>query len=209
MTNPNEVFAPKRSKQTEAGIKLDWNSFGATLGVYRIEQPNNATTFTPGSAIGTFTVDGEQVNKGVELNVFGEPLHGLRLLAGATWMDTELKKTTNGATDGNRAAGVPRFQYNLGADWDVPGIQGAALSGRLLRTGGEYVNAANTLSIPAWTRVDLGARYRFKADDKYITLRANVENVANEAYWAAASTANNYLTQGEPRTLKVSATVDF
>ncbi|MND70631.1 Ferrichrome receptor FcuA precursor [compost metagenome] len=209
VTNPNEVFAPKRSKQTEAGIKLDWNSFGATLGVYRIEQPNNATTFTPGSAIGTFTVDGEQVNKGVELNVFGEPLHGLRLLAGATWMDTELKKTTNGATDGNRAAGVPRFQYNLGADWDVPGIQGAALSGRLLRTGGEYVNAANTLSIPAWTRVDLGARYRFKADDKYITLRANVENVANEAYWAAASTANNYLTQGEPRTVKVSATVDF
>ncbi|MNU01278.1 Ferrichrome receptor FcuA precursor [compost metagenome] len=57
--------------------------------------------------------------------------------------------------------------------------------------------------------MDLGARYRFKADDKYITLRANVENVANEAYWAAASTANNYLTQGEPRTVKVSATVDF
>jgi iron complex outermembrane receptor protein len=124
-------------------------------------------------------------------------------------MDTELKKTSNGLTDGNRAAGVPRFQYNLGADWDIPGLKGAALSGRMLRTGGEYINAENTLSIPAWTRVDLGARYGFKADDKYITLRANVENVANKAYWASASTANNYLTQGEPRTLKVSATVDF
>lgn len=209
VTNPGEVFPPKRSKQTEAGVKLDWATYGATLGVYRIEQPNSSTSFAPGSALGTFNVDGEQVNKGVELNVFGEPLDGLRLLAGATWMDTELKKTANGATDGNRAAGVPRFQYNLGADWDVPGIQGAALSGRMLRTGGEYVNATNTLSIPAWTRVDLGARYGFKADDKYITLRANIENVANKAYWASASTANNYLTQGEPRTLKVSATVDF
>ncbi|WP_232239965.1 TonB-dependent receptor [Pseudomonas alkylphenolica] len=209
VTNPGEVFAPKRSKQTEAGVKLDWDSYGATLGVYRIEQPNNSTRFTPGVVNGTFNVDGEQINKGVELNVFGEPLDGLRLLAGATWMDTELKKTAGGATDGNRAAGVPRFQFNVGADWDVPGIDGAAVSGRLLRTGGEYVNTTNTLSIPAWTRVDLGARYGFKADDKYITLRANVENVANKAYWASASTANNYLTQGEPRTVKLSATVDF
>ncbi|WP_338722745.1 TonB-dependent receptor [Pseudomonas tolaasii] len=208
VTNPGEVFAPNRSKQTEAGVKLDWDSYGATLGVYRIEQPNSATNRNP-NGTNTFSVDGEQVNKGVELNVFGEPVDGLRLLAGATWMDTELKKTSNGLTDGNRAAGVPRFQYNVGADWDVPGIQGAALSARVLRTGGEYVNAANTLNIPAWTRVDLGARYGFKADDKYITLRANVENVANKAYWASASTANNYLTQGEPRTVKVSATVDF
>src|SRR5690606_10040388 len=114
---------PKRSKQTEAGVKLDWESYGATLGVYRIEQPNNSTTLNPGSALGTFNVDGEQESKGVELNVFGEPLDGLRLLAGATWMDTELKKTAGGATDGNRAAGVPRFQYNLGAEWDIPGIQ--------------------------------------------------------------------------------------
>lgn len=202
--NPNEVFPPKRSKQVEAGVKFDGDTYGATLGVYRIEQPNSST-----SRSNVFSVDGEQVNKGVEMNVFGEPVDGLRLLAGATFMHTELDKTSGGVTDGNRAAGVPRFQYNLGADWDVPGIEGAALSGRMLRTGGEYVNADNTLSIPSWTRVDLGARYGFKADDKYITLRANVENVANKAYWASASTANNYLTQGEPRTLKVSATVDF
>ena len=209
VTNIGEVFPPRRSKQTEAGVKLDWDSYGATFGVYRIEQPNSATSFMPGQTLGTFSVDGEQINKGVELHLFGEPVEGLRLLAGATWMDTQLKKTSNGLTDGNRAAGVPRFQYNLGADWDIPGIEGAALSGRMLRTGGEYINADNTLSIPAWTRVDLGARYGFKADDKYITLRATVENVANKAYWASASTANNYLTQGEPRTLKVSATVDF
>ncbi|WP_130908360.1 TonB-dependent receptor [Pseudomonas sp. Sample_16] len=209
VTNPNEVFAPNRSKQTEAGVKLDWNSFGATLGVYRIEMPNSSTSTVTGNRLPTFSVDGEQVNKGVELNVFGEPLDGLRVLAGATWMDTEQKKTSNGLNDGNRAAGVPRFQYNLGADWDVPGIQGAALNARMLRTGGEYVNAANSLSIPAWTRVDLGARFGFTADDKYITLRANVENVANKAYWSSASTSNNYLTQGEPRTLKLSATVDF
>ncbi|MNP18241.1 Ferrichrome receptor FcuA precursor [compost metagenome] len=209
VSNANEVFPPKRSKQVEAGVKLDWNSFGASLGVYRIEQPNSVTYRAPGAALDTFSMDGEQVNKGVELNLFGEPLDGLRLLTGAVFMHTEQKNTAYGSNDGNRAAGVPRFQYNLGADWDMPGIEGAALSARLLRTGGQYVNAANSLSIPAWTRVDLGGRYRFKLDDKQVTLRANVENVANKAYWASASTSNNYLTQGTPRVLRLSASVDF
>lgn len=195
---------PARSKQIEAGMKVDMGSYGASLGVYRIEQPASAT-----STANIFGVDGKQRNRGVELNLYGEPVEGFRLLSGATWMNAELEKTAGGANDGNRAAGVPRFQYNVGADWDVPGLEGAALNARLLRTGGQYVNAQNTLDIPAWTRVDLGARYRFKMEDKEITLRANVENVANKAYWAAASTASNYLTQGEPRTLKVSATVDF
>ena len=209
VSNANEVFPPKRSKQVEAGVKLDWNSFGATLGVYRIEQPNSTTFREPGASKDTFSMDGEQVNKGVELNVFGEPIEGLRLLTGAVFMHTELDNTANGRNDGNRAPGVPRFQYNLGADWDVPGIAGAALNARVLRTGGQYVNTDNSLSIPAWTRVDLGGRYSFKMDDKLVTLRANVENVANKAYWASASTSNNYLTQGTPRVLRLSASVDF
>ncbi|MFJ4394710.1 TonB-dependent siderophore receptor [Pseudomonas sp. NPDC089396] len=209
VSNANEVFPPKRSKQVEAGVKLDWNSFGATLGVYRIEQPNSTTFREPGASKDTFSMDGEQVNKGVELNMFGEPIEGLRLLTGAVFMHTELDNTANGRNDGNRAPGVPRFQYNLGADWDVPGIAGAALNARVLRTGGQYVNTDNSLSIPAWTRVDLGGRYSFKMDDKQVTLRANVENVANKAYWASASTSNNYLTQGTPRILRLSASVDF
>jgi hypothetical protein len=51
-------------------------------------------------------------------------------------MDTELRNTQNGANDGNRAIGVPSFQFNAGADWDVPGLQGVALNARMLRTGG-------------------------------------------------------------------------
>jgi len=201
--NIGQVFSPARSKQIEAGIKYDQGTFGASFGLYRIEQPADGYI----NSQGIFVREGEQENRGLELNVFGEPLVGLRLLAGATWMDTELKGTQNGSNDGNRAIGVPRFQYNLGADWDVPGLAGVSLNGRLVRTGGQYADAANNLSIPAWTRVDLGARYRFKVEQKDVTLRANVENVANKAYWESAF--GGYLTQGDPRTLKVSATLDF
>jgi iron complex outermembrane receptor protein len=77
----------------------------------------------------------------------------------------------------------------------------------MLRTGGKYLNAANTQSIPAWTPFDVGARYAFRLDERDIPLRANLENVANEACWASAN--GGFLTQGTPLTLKVSATVDF
>ena len=171
--------------------------------MYRIEKPSDGYT----NADGTYVRQGTQRNRGVELNLYGEPIDGLRLLAGATLMDTELKGTKNGANDGNRAIGVPKFQYNLGADWDVPGLQGVALNARMLRTGGQYANEANTLSIPAWNRFDLGARYSFDVEQRAVTLRANLENVANTRYWASAN--GGYLSQGEPRLLKVSATVDF
>ncbi len=201
-SNAGATFAPYRSKQIEAGVKLDWGTFGGSLGVYRIEQPQGITQG------GTFSVDAEQRNRGVELNMFGEPLSGLRVLAGATWMDTELRGTVNGLNDGNRAVGVPKFQFNVGTDWDVPGVPGLTVNGLLLRTGGQYIDSANNLSIPAWTRVDLGARYAMKLDEeRRLTLRAGLENVADKAYWA--STNGGYLTQGEPRTLKVSATLDF
>ncbi|BAN48155.1 TonB-dependent receptor [Metapseudomonas resinovorans] len=200
-SNSGEMFAPFRSKQIEAGVKLDWGTFGGSLGVYRIEQPQGVTNN------GVFGVDAEQRNRGVELSLFGELQPGLRLLAGGTLMDTELRGTANGSNDGNRAVGVPEFQYNLGLDWDVPGVPGLAVNGLLMRTGGQFYDSANELSIPAWTRVDLGARYAFKLEQRDLTLRANLENVADEGYWE--STNGGYLTQGAPRTFKLSATLDF
>jgi len=208
VTNGNQAYAPARSKQTEAGVKVDMGSYGATLGVYRIEQPSDGySLLNADGKSATYVREGQQINKGVELNVFGEPLAGLRVLGGVTVMKTELKDTQNGANDGNRAIGVPSFQFNADVDWDVPGLQGVTLSGRMLRTGGQYADAANNLSLPSWNRFDVGARYNFKVDQRDVTLGATVENVADKKYWESA--LGGYLSQGEPRVAKLSATVDF
>ncbi len=200
--NRGTMFAPYRSKQTEVGVKLDWGRFGGNLSVFRIEQPQGVL-----DGNGNYGVDGEQRNRGIELSLFGEPLSGLRLLGGATWTEAELRGTAGGVNDGNQAVGVPEFQFNVSADWDVPGVPGLSLNGLLLRTGGQFVDTGNDYSIPAWTRVDLGARYKTRLDQRAVTFNAVVENVADENYWASAN--GGYLTQGAPRTLKVSATVDF
>ena len=207
LTNHGQTYAPARSKQTEAGVKVDMGSYGATLGVYRIEQPTQGYSQLNADNSTTYVFQGNQVNKGVELNVFGEPLPGLRLLGGATVIHTEVSGTAGGANDGNRAIGVPTFQLNAGVDWDVPGLQGVSVNGRMLRTGGQYADAANNLSLPTWNRFDVGARYTFKVEQRDVTLGATVENVANTKYWESA--LGGYLTQGDPRVAKLSATVDF
>jgi iron complex outermembrane receptor protein len=151
--------------------------------------------------------DGKQVNRGIELSVFGEPVEGLRLMAGGTRLKSELEDTAGGVNDGNHAIGVPTFQLNATVDWDVPGLNGLALNARALRTGGQYADQANTLSLPTWNRFDAGARYTFKVERKDVTLRMNVENITDKNYWASAN--GGYLTQGEPRLVKFSGTIDF
>lgn len=200
--NAGTMFPPGRTKQLEAGIKFDRQTYGANLAVFRIEKPSDGYTLN-----NVFIRDGEQVNKGLELSLFGEPIEGLRLMAGGTRMASEQKNTANGSNDGNHAIGVPTFQLNASVDWDLPGVPGLSLNARMLRTGGQYVDAANNVSLPTWNRFDAGARYKLKVAEKDLTLRVNVENLTDKNYWASAN--GGYLTQGDPRLVKFSGTLDF
>ena len=51
----------------------------------------------------------------------------------------------------------------------------------------------------------MGARYVLPTAGRRITLRAAVQNVTNKAYWAGQL----YYGLGAPRTVLLSATVDF
>jgi iron complex outermembrane receptor protein len=200
--NFGQLLPPERSKQYEVGVKYDNEKFGASLAAFQIEKPS---TFTNGA--GFFVADGNQRHRGVEAAVYGQPVKGVRLIAGATYINAQQLDTANGATDGNRPVGVPSFMFNLGAEYDVPMLTGLTLSARWIHTGSQYLNVTNTLSIPAWDRFDLGTRYATVVFGKPTTFRASVTNVANKSYWA--STAGGYLTQGAPRTFLLSMTTDF
>ena len=201
-SNAGQVFKPYKAKQKEVGVKVDFDSAMLTLSAFEITKPSGQLT---GSV---YAADSEQRNRGLELNLSGEPLRGLRLLGGVTFLDAELTRTSNPATRGNRPVGVPRFTANLGAEWDTPWVAGLTLTGGVIHTGKEYVNQANTQSVPSWTTFDLGARYVTRIDGKAVTLRANVVNLFNRAYWSGVASYGT-LSQGVPRTLMLSASMDF
>ncbi|WP_222910349.1 TonB-dependent siderophore receptor [Pseudomonas sp. DNDY-54] len=205
VVNAGEVLDPYVAEQMEVGMKYDGGAIGGSLAVF--------TTDRPFSIIdnGVFSDGGEQRNRGIELSVFGEPAYGVRLLGGLTLLDAELTKTENGENEGNRAIGVPRTQANIGGEWDLSGVPGLTLTSRVLYTSSQYASIDNDLEIPSWTRLDLGARYRMIIEDRDVTLRARVDNVTGRDYWASTGgyPGQNYLVLGAPRTLSVSATVDF
>jgi len=73
----------------------------------------------------------------------------------------------------------------------------------------QYLDAANTQSIPSWTRFDAGVRYTFeRKDGKPIAVRFNVENLFDLNYWASANSTIG-LAMGAPRTFLLSLSADF
>ena len=205
IVNAGEVLEPFTGDQYEIGAKYDGGDVGATIALFQLTRPNSIVVDQ------VFSASGEQENTGVELSVFGEPLEGLRLLGGATFLDTELARTQDGMNEGNAPIGVPEIQANLNAEWDVAALSGLTLDGRIVLTGEQYADAANTVELDGWTRLDIGARYTLDIAERPVTLRARIENLTDEAYWASTGgfPGANYLILGNPRTFSVSASVDF
>jgi iron complex outermembrane receptor protein len=208
-SNFGQTLAPYVSKQVETGVKVDWGHVITTAAYFEITQPSLLIQPATGF-LGTYTQDGQQRNRGVELNATGELIDSVRILGGITLMDGTLTRSANAALIGNTAPGVPDVQLNLGGEWDTPFLRGFTLTGRAIYTSEQYYDTANLQKIPDWVRFDLGARYAFVSPwtGKDITIRANVINVANKGYWAAA-TPTYGLVLGTPRTYMVSTTFDF
>lgn len=207
VANVGEVLEPFRAEQAEVGVKYDGGSFGGALSAFRTSLPGEF--FDPSSRI--YSAGGEQRNQGVELTVFGEPVEGLRLLGGATWLDAEIVRALDATLNGKSPIGVPEFQVNANVEWDVSALAGLTLEGRVVHTGAQPASADNAVELEAWTRFDAGVRYAFEAGGQPVTLRARVENVADKNQWVAVGgyPGSNYLTLGAPRTLRLSISTEF
>ena len=202
--NANEIFAPVVNDQKEVGVKYDFGFMAVTASLFEITQASGFTD--PVTRI--FSVGGRQVNRGLELNVFGEVADGVRL-GGVTLIDAELERTAGGRFDGNDVPGVANVAINLYGEYDIDWLTpGLTLTGRVIHTGNTWYDQANTQKIDDWTRVDAGLRYAFTGPyDKPVELRANVENLFGEDYWA--SSARGFLAAGASRTFTVSAAIEF
>ncbi|MGY4628630.1 TonB-dependent receptor [Bradyrhizobium sp. USDA 4486] len=201
--NTNQVFAPFKIRQYEVGTKLDLGRFGASLAAFQISLPSGVTD--PVGKI--YSLDGEQRNRGVEFNTFGEVGPGIRVLGGVTYLDARLTKTGGHLYDGNDAIGAPGWQSNLGIEWDAPFLPGLTATARSIYTSRAYVSADNIQSVPAWMTFDIGARYATSLAGRPTTFRAAVTNLFDNRYWIGNPTG--YVISGMPRMLWLSMSVDF
>ncbi|WP_248750292.1 TonB-dependent siderophore receptor [Pseudomonas sp. MWU15-20650] len=207
--NSGEILAPYQTKQYEVGAKFDLGSFATTLALFQIEKPSAYTDPTTN----IYGLNGEQRNRGLEWNFFGEAQPGLRLMGGASYTKAELTKALVKRNEGNQVTGVPKIIAKLGAEYDLQAVPGLTLTAGTQYIGSRYVTDDHRMELPSYTVFDVGGRYTTKVMSKPVTLRANVENVANRAYWIGSYNGGDGSGLsgglGTPRTLQLSASVDF
>lgn len=199
VTNAGTVFKPFKTEQVELGLKYDAGQYGGSVSVFQSEKPSYGIDST-----NTFSQIGDQTNEGLEIMAFGKASKTVTVLGGLSVLNTDV--------DGQDAIGAPSAQANVGLEWSPQQVQGLAFEIRAIYTSSQYADAANTQEVPSWTRLDLGVRYVMAVgNDQALTLRARLDNVTDRNYWASAGgfPGSGYLTIGNPRTLTVSASLDF
>lgn len=201
--NAGQVMRPYRSNQYEIGVKYNQGELLINLALFQITKPSGAI-----DSSNTFSTNNEQRNRGIELNLSGEPLEGLRMTGSLSLIDAELTKSPTSGVRGNKPVGVSPVQANIGVKYALPVLNGLSLNSQINYNGKQYVNQANTQSIGSWITVDMGVAYKTQVYSIPATFRFDVQNVFDRHYWAGVASYST-IAQGAPRTFLASVTVDF
>ena len=123
------------------------------------------------------------------------------MLGGVSYLKSKQRDT------GKDSYGVPDWTVNLGLEWATP-VNGLSLGGRMVHTGKQWVNAANTLQLPSSQRLDLNAKYKTQLGQTPVTFNAFIENVTNRRYWSGMF-SDGYAMPAPPRAVRLAATFSF
>lgn len=87
-------------------------------------------------------------------------------------------------------------------------MEGLSVNARGTYVDSQYLNNTNTLELPDYTLLDVGAKFSTNIGGVATTFRANVDNVTDEKYWAGVF-QSGFTTVGGARTYKLGVTFDF
>lgn len=214
---------PITGTNTEFGIKKDWfdGKWNTTLSVYRILKQNELTAdpsngTRPDGSKETFSVPlGEKRAQGVEFDLRGEVLPGLRLIANYAYTDSKVTEVTAGVTGFKVGDIVPGYAKHVANSWLSYDLQNGALKGAGVSAGFTYMagRATDTWSVglqklPNYFKLDGGIYY---GRDK-IKVTANVFNILDRYLYSGSyySWLNAYYWQAEaPRNYRLSIAYKF
>lgn len=209
--NAGEALSPYRSKQWEAGYKLDIGRIALALAAYQIKRPY--------AFVGTDNVyreQGRQRNRGVELTANGRIADNLNLFGGVSVLDPKLFDTGSPLTSDRQILGLPKLAFNLLGEYRLPMLPELTLSANVSHVSQRPGNYSNTDFVDGYTLVDLGIRYQTKINGQDLALRLAVNNLLDERYWANIAptgqngynrTDNGTGTLGTPRSVRVQMQV--
>lgn len=209
-----EMNSPRVTKQIELGVRKNWSeTFGSSLSVYELSRPGIIRGNTSALAARAGKEQGEERNRGVELNLYAKLLENtLRPSVGISYNQGKVFDYPTYAD--TIVSGVqvtsPRWIAKAAVEWDV--MPNITLNAGLQHYGRSYQDTAAQYRLPSYTTVDLGGKYSIKFGAKQeLTLRAGVENLFDKHYWQVqrGQYDRSFAVVGMPRTYWTKAEFSF
>ncbi|TCV97775.1 outer membrane receptor protein involved in Fe transport [Luteibacter rhizovicinus] len=216
------TFDPDKLTNYEVGLKvlmLD-KHMSVDLNAFYIDWSKVQLTSTAGgfSFLGN---GGKATSEGVEVSWRYNPVRGLTLWSNATYTDAKLAQDNPPGSvfglKGNPLPYVPKWNANLGADYNFPmGTWSGFLGGNFSYVGRRAAEFNTVPSpryyLPSYNNIDLYAganvgNWTFKVYAKNLANKRGITSVWPETQSSIASPFN--ATLQTPRTVGVSASVDF
>jgi iron complex outermembrane recepter protein len=213
-TNAGEALPALTSKQFEVGIKGALDQVRWSAAYFDITRPMFGDL---GSCSKTATctrqVDGSAKHTGLELTASTpaanatQPWH---LNGGVTLINAKRDGSTIDASqNGLRPTNVPDWVLRLNAAYKITAVPGLQVIAHISHEGKRAVLPDNSVNLPAWTRLDVGATYSTKVANTQTTWSFGVDNVMNKSYYKESpyQFGHVYLFTGAPRTARFSVQI--
>jgi len=194
--NNGKSLEPGESEQVEAGVKVNFpGGLTGTASYFDITRKKVTTPdrLNPGFSIQT----GEIRSRGVETDLSYQLTDQWFIQGGYAFIDAKITQSNAGDV-GNRPEKIPEHQANF---WTHYKFDSGFLKNLTLSAGANYVgnrpfSNANTLDLPNYTTVDLGASYTYKK----VKLELFANNLLDKRYFVSADFGPAVFS-GDPRTI--------
>lgn len=190
-TNSSDL-EPTKTKNLEVGTKWDINDrLNMTLALFEMSQTNIQNKI-PNSNPPLAILAGEQKTKGVEVSFSGQLTEQLSVLAGYSYMDGKIEKSTIGLA-GKHAALTPNNTANLWLKYQLDDQWFAAVGGRA--ESSRFSSPDNKNVLPGYAVFNAAVGY--KTDQYDVTL--NLNNLLDREYFVSGhSEGNDSNMMGDP-----------
>lgn len=197
-------FVPVRANNLEAGIKRDWadGRWNSTLAVYHMTKENVLVGHPDREKYPFAQIQlGEVQSKGIELDIQGEIVEGLKLVVNYANTDVEITEDTDETIIGDRVAGHARHMTN---GWLHYEFSRALLNGFGVSLGYQYQvdrsswnwGADNESSLPDYFRLDGAITWQ----SRNLSIGLNINNLLNDYLYSGSAYGDDYYWQTEPGT---------
>jgi iron complex outermembrane receptor protein len=226
----DQTFSPQTGRQRngdkvdpitgnnwELGLKRTWwdGRLSTSLALYRILRNNETSADPQNTQQEDYLIQvGQSVAKGVEVDIIGEILPGLNLIANYAFTDYKVTKSEDSSRPvGTRLPGYGKHEFNVWLKYQVQngifrGLSAAVGETSLLdRSTWNWGNAENGYeSLPDYTRVDASLGWR----NNRLGITLNVNNLLNRYLYSGSYYGNYYYWQSEmPRNFKLTVSYNF